>query len=371
MKEIQLFLFITFSTLILYNCTTKDQIVALSGEKIDVQDVDFLLQEIMDSVNMPGLSIAFINDGEIVLHRELGYADIESNAPVEELTVFEAASMSKTVFAYFVLQQVEKGIIDLDEPLYKILPFEDLEYDDRHKKFTARMVLAHTTGLPNWHEYQPPDSSLNVPEGHTYIMFEPGTEFSYSGEAYQYLVNVLAHLHNTDQVGLAKMYREEMAIPLGMEHAYFDWNDFIKEHRATGYTQKNDNRINTAGTLKEFNGFSAAGGIRTNAISYANFMIALMNEEGLKKESFEEMFKIHSIVDDWSDIDNWGLGIGIKETPYGIRYMHSGNNGDYHAYFIMYRESKSGWVFLTNCNRSDELFSSLESFFRDGNATKN
>jgi CubicO group peptidase (beta-lactamase class C family) len=352
-------------TWLLVGCSTEARITALNGEEISELQIDSLLKKQMDSVNMPGLSVAFINDGKVVLHRELGYADLKAKTPVDELTLFEAASMSKTVFAYFVMQQVEKGILTLDEPLYKILPFEDLAYDERHKLFTARMVLAHTTGLPNWHKYQPPAPSLNVPEGHTYIMFEPGTRFSYSGEAYQYLVDVLAHLLGTDQEGLAKIYRREMAKPLNMEHAYFDWNEFIKEHRATGYTQDGENKVNTAGTPKEFNGFSAAGGIRTNALSFANFMIALMDEKGLKKDSFGEMFKIHSTVDDWSDIDHWGLGIGIKETPYGTRYMHSGNNGDYHAYFIMYRERKSGWVFLTNSNRSDELFDSLESFFRD------
>ncbi|RKN83549.1 serine hydrolase domain-containing protein [Ulvibacterium marinum] len=350
----------------LVSCISNAPVTALNGKEISAARIDSFLNKQMDSVNMPGLSIAFINDGKIVLHRELGYADLESKKVVDELTLFEAASMSKTVFAYFVMQQVEKGILTLDEPLYKILPFEDLAYDERHKLFTARMVLAHTTGLPNWHEYQPPDPSLNVPEGHTYIMFEPGTQFSYSGEAYQYLVDVLAHLLDTDQEGLAKIYREEMAKPLGMDHAYFDWSEFIKEHRATGYFQDEDSGLNEAGTLKEFNGFSAAGGIRTNALSFANFIIALMDEKGLKKHSFNEMFEIQSTVDDWSDIDHWGLGIGIKETPYGIRYMHSGNNGDYHAYFIMYKEQKSGWVFLTNCNRSDELFESLESFFRAG-----
>ena len=348
------------------SCGTTTQVIALNGEKISSSKIDSLLKKQMDSVNMPGLSIVFINDGKIVLHRELGYANLETKKEVDELTVFEAASLSKPVFAYFVMQQVEKGIIDLDEPLYKILPLKDLEYDDRYKLFTVRMVLSHTTGLPNWHFIRPPDPSLNVPEGHTYIMFEPGTQFSYSGEGYQYLVDVLAHLLDTDQEGLAKIYREEMAKPLKMEHAYFYWNEFIKELRATGYTQDGENGKNTAGTLKEFNGFSAAGGMRTNALSFANFIIALMDEKGLKKESFEEMFKIQSTVEDWSDIDHWGLGIGIKETPYGTRYIHSGDNGDYQSYFIMYRGRKSGWIFLTNSNRSDELFYSLESFFRNG-----
>lgn len=366
MKHLSISGIFLFLFSLMTGCGTTSQIIALNGEKISSFKLDSLLKKQMDSVNMPGLSIAFINDGKIVQHRELGYSDLETKSKVDELTMFESASLSKPVFAYFVMQQVEKGIIDLDEPLYKILPLKDLEYDDRYKLFTARMVLSHTTGLPNWHSNRPPDPSMNVPEGHTYIMFEPGTNFSYSGEAYQYLVDVLAHLLKTDHAGLARIYRKEMAEPLKMKHSYFDWNAFIKKHRATGYIQKDDNGTNEPQTLKKIKGFGAAGGLRTNAVSYANFIIGLMNEVGLENDSFEEIFKVQSTVDDWDDTDDWGLGISIKETPYGTRYMHTGSNGDYQSYFIMYRENKSGWVFLTNCNRSNELFSSLESFFRNG-----
>jgi CubicO group peptidase (beta-lactamase class C family) len=69
---------------------------------------------------------------------------------VNDQTLFEAASVSKPIFAYFVMRMVEKGLLNLDTPLYKYLPYPDIEHDDRYKLITARMVLNHTTGFPNW-----------------------------------------------------------------------------------------------------------------------------------------------------------------------------------------------------------------------------
>lgn len=159
------------------------QIRSLTGKEIPISRMDSFLTAQMDPLNMPGLSIAFINDAEVVYFKGLGYADLETQKEVDSKTVFETASMSKPVFAYFVMKMVEAGIIDFDTPLYTYLAYEDVAYDERHKLFTARMVLSHTTGLPNWHDFQPPDSSLNVPEGAQYIMFTPGAKYSYSGEA--------------------------------------------------------------------------------------------------------------------------------------------------------------------------------------------
>jgi hypothetical protein len=80
------------------------------------------------------------------------------------------------------------------------------------------------------------------------------------------------------------------------------------------------------------------------------------------------MLKEQSKVPDWDDADSWGLGVGMKKTYYGMRYMHSGNNGNFTACFIMYRHKKRGFVFMTNCNRAGDLFDKLEPFYSNGNA---
>jgi CubicO group peptidase (beta-lactamase class C family) len=69
-----------------------------------------------------------------------------------------AASLTKAVFAYLVLQLADKRLLDLDKPVYQYLPkplpeypdYTDLATDPRYQRITARRLLSHTSGLPNW-----------------------------------------------------------------------------------------------------------------------------------------------------------------------------------------------------------------------------
>jgi CubicO group peptidase (beta-lactamase class C family) len=139
----------------------------------------------MDTLNIPGLSIAVINDSKVVYHQTFGYANLEKQLPVTDKTIFEGASLSKSVFAFFVMKFVEEGKLDLDKPLYEYLPYPEIAHDDRYKQITGRMVLSHRSGYPNWRENEEDDKLK--------IKLEPGTNYEYSGEGYQYLAMVLKH----------------------------------------------------------------------------------------------------------------------------------------------------------------------------------
>jgi hypothetical protein len=102
---------------------------------------------------------------------------------VDHETVFQAGSVSKTVFAYAVMKLVERNILDLDTPLTRYSPIRILEGDPRLDLITARHVLSHTSGLPNWRSERNPLS----------IRFTPGERYLYSGEGYSYLQSVVPH----------------------------------------------------------------------------------------------------------------------------------------------------------------------------------
>lgn len=178
-------------------------------------ELDEALLAMMRSAGTPGLSIAVLNRAEVVYRRAFGLQDVRSAKKVDEQTVFEAASLSKPLFAYFVMKHVDRGLIELDRPLYQYRPHPDLEHDERHQLITARMVLSHTSGLPNWRE------------GQLEIHFTPGTRQSYSGEGYQYLANVLAHVRGVDDVGLGRLFQSEVAQPLGAAPLNYIWNESI------------------------------------------------------------------------------------------------------------------------------------------------
>ena len=99
--------------------------------------------------------------------------------------------MSKPLFTYAALQLVESGKLDLDTPLDHYLPSPYLPDDPRTGEITPRMVMAHTTGLPNWRK-----GGWRA-GGPLPLRFPPGTRFSYSGEGYLYLQRAVPHQVDT------------------------------------------------------------------------------------------------------------------------------------------------------------------------------
>ena len=110
--------------------------------------MEAFLKSQMDSIGMPGLSFAVINDEQIVYHKTLGVTNFETKQQVSDETIFDAASMTKTPFAFLVMRLAEKGILDLDKPLFTYLPYPISLTIKGYKLITARMVLSHTTGFP-------------------------------------------------------------------------------------------------------------------------------------------------------------------------------------------------------------------------------
>ena len=123
--------------------------------------------------------MAVIRDGEIFWSGSFGVRNRETNESVDKNTIFEAASLTKTITTAAALKLVERGELDLDKSLAEYLPYPKLAGDERYKKITARHVLTHTTGLPNW--------------GNKLIR-EPGELYAYSGEGFLYLGRTIAKI---------------------------------------------------------------------------------------------------------------------------------------------------------------------------------
>ena len=301
------------------------------------------IPQLMKDGDVPGLSIAVINDAKVVWQQSFGVANSATNQPVSADTIFEAASLSKPVFAYGVLRLVEKGKLDLDTPLVKYLPKPYVENDERANRITARMVLSHTTGFPNWSFNQPLKTQFN-----------PGEKFSYSGEGFVYLQKVVEHL--TGQP-LDAVMRKEVFEPLGMTSSSYTWMDKYETLKATGHDS-----AGTAKPLRKYSQAIAAGSLHTTTADYAKFVIAMMKSTGLKKETFKQMLSRQTKVDEgcsncinnkptgkFSDSIFWGLGWGLQQTANGNSFWHWGdNNGDTHCFVIASEKQKSGVLIFTD-----------------------
>jgi CubicO group peptidase (beta-lactamase class C family) len=299
------------------------------------------IPELMKKDGVPGLAIAVIRGGKTTWVHGFGLKEAKTNQPVKENTVFEAASLSKPVFTYGVLKLVEQGKLGLDVPLTTYLPKPFVAGDERLAKITARIVLSHRTGFPNW----PNDDGVS-------IYFTPGERFSYSGEGYIYLQRVVEQITAKP---LNDYMREAVFTPLGMTSSSYVWRPDFDALTATGHDS--DGKPTELAKPTEA---LAASTLNTTAKDYALFVEAVLNGKGLKSATLREMETPEIALDPECRIcikhepkqlsKNlfWGLGWGIERKDGTDVLWHWGDNGSFKAFVMADPKTKSGVVMFAN-----------------------
>ncbi|CAM4356525.1 serine hydrolase domain-containing protein [Gillisia limnaea] len=358
-KKIQNLLIFLVLVISFTSCHSQKKIINLAGFDVKTDSINTFLKSRMDSLNIPGLSIAVINDSKVVYHETFGFANLEKKIPITEKTIFEGASISKSVFAFFVMKFVEEGKLDLDKPLFEYLPYEDIAYDDRYKKITARMVLSHRSGFPNWRENEE-DKKLK-------IKFEPDTDYEYSGEGYQYLAMVLKQIEDTDWNGLEMLFQKKVAKPLKLEHTVFIPTSYTNEHKAEPYNNQCEwiDLKNNYWYKKDKGVFVSSSSIHSEPIDFSKWMIGVMNKEILSKESYNELFKHRSTISTSSTGINvyYTLGYITADKPYNSTYFHGGSNDGFTCYYLMDISKKWGYVLFTNSENGERLGNEVWNYF--------
>lgn len=320
--------------------------------------VDRFIETYQKYYGIPCVSLALIKDGKLVYHKTYGVRNTMTGDKVNGNTLFEAASITKPVFAFAVQRLAERGVIDLDKPLYLYLPYEDIAYDERYKLITARHVLTHRTGFPNW-RWMNEDGKLN-------LKFTPGTGYGYSGEGFEYLKMVVEKITGKK---VEQVLQEEVIEPIGLYHTFFSKNDSLQRMVAYGHYD----RLPTNNDLPESPGMAYS--MHTEAAIFTRFMLYLLEKKGLKAQTYDTMLQKHSDYNYDSgnekpkDPAYMGISLEIRETPFGKSFGHGGNNGDFKCKFEVYKDRKMGYAIFTNSNTSDPLLEALRKFLVEGKDT--
>jgi CubicO group peptidase (beta-lactamase class C family) len=335
----------------------SEYITKVNGESLEITRLNSHIEQLMDSLQMPGLSIAIINNAEVAYHQTFGVSNMETKEKITQKSIFEGASLSKPIFAYFVMKMVDKGIIDLDEPLYKYMEHPGIAENsiEKSKLITARMILSHGSGFPNFSRGQ----KVELP-------FTPGEGFLYSGEGYQYLAAIIGKLHNVGwKAKFNEIFVKEVTKPLDMPYTSFLWNDHLKAHKVFGHLKgkptKNDHGQWSG---KTFNAFSS---IHSEANEYAKFIIAMLQQKGLSKASFKEMLQTQNAFSETNELrketgqTGWGLGFAQQPTANGLMHLHTGNNHDFQAYAMFVPKQQYGLVVFTNSDKMLPFIQQLET----------
>jgi len=290
------------------------------------EGLDALIRDVMTRGGVPGLAVAVLRNGAVAWVGAYGVADADSSRPVTVETVFDAASLGKPVFAYAVLRLAERGEFDLDRPLPEYLPSGELKGNPRAKMITGRRVLSHTSGLPNWRGGGP-----------LTIEFDPGDRFSYSGEGYLYLQQVIETVTSLNADALV---RREVFAPLGMAASSYAWRDSYDSTAAVGhdYLQRPVRKDAHAKA-------NVAATLYTTVGDYAHFVAETLRPTLVKDTTEVEMLKAQ--VEVQKDVA-WGLGWGLERSAEGRLFWHWGDNETFQSFAIGCRATGDALVLLTN-----------------------
>jgi CubicO group peptidase (beta-lactamase class C family) len=332
----------------------SNAVESLAGKPIEIPRMEAEIIAIMDKAGIPGLSCAILNDSQVVYTNTFGVKNHETGEPLNPETVFTGASFSKTVFAYVAMQLVEEGILDLDRPLHEYLAhplpsypeYADLQGDERYERITPRMCLSHTTGFPNWRWFNE-DNRLR-------FHFDPGERHAYSGEGIVLLQRVVEELTGE---GLEALARERVFEPLGMSRTAFVWNDAWESNLARPHDEfERPQRFNRRHEA------DAAGSIATTPTDYARLLVAVLNAQGQRRDTVDEMLKMqvsnrHGAMfgpQYWEESDaydhaGWGLGWGRFDCgDLGRAIFHTGHDDGAQNYTVTFVDRGIGVVLMSN-----------------------
>ncbi len=336
--------------------------------------VEAEMQRLMQATHAQGLALAVIDRGKVVQVHALGRRNA-AGEPLQADTVMYAASLTKTAFAYMVMQLVDERVLDLDRPIgdyldrplpdypaeKKYAPWPDLKDDPRWRTLTARMLLSHRSGFSNF--------AFLEPEGRLRLHFDPGTRYAYSGEGLILLQFVLERGLGLD-VG-AEMQRRVFD-RFGMRRTSMTWRADFAGNLADGWTMEG-----TTEPHDERSRVRAAGSMDTTLADIARFSAGLVRGDGLSASARQEMVRAQWPITTASQFPTLqdelppaqrradlaaGLGVVVFDGPQGHAFYKGGHDDAVGNTLVCVERGQRCVVILGNDVRAEAAFPALVQY---------
>ncbi len=305
-----------------------------SGRTVDELFADY------DSEGMPGASVMVIKDGEPVLTRSYGLANVEQGVPVRPGTNFRLASVTKQFTATALLMLVEEGMVDLDDSIRQYFPSFPAFTD----AITIRHLLQHTSGIE---DYEPiygdafPKQILDrgvveIISGTEATYFPAGTEYRYSNSAYAILAVLVEDLSG---MSFPDFLEARIFAPLGMNNTVaYRKGETTVSNRSFGYTV--NGRLVEDSDQSAWSAVLGDGGIYSSVEDLARWDAALYDNDLLSPETWAEA---------WTPgLENYGFGWRIDEYQGRKRYHHSGSTSGFRNFMQQFPDERLTVIVLTN-----------------------
>lgn len=338
--------------------------IAIKGEPVRKMS----LAERMKHYEVPGVSIAFLDHGEISWTRTYGFANLAQQKPITPETLFEAGSISKPTTALAVLRLFQDGSLDLDEDVnVKLTAWKVPENElTKKQKVTLRRLLSHTSGI-NVHGFdgyaqgEPAPTLVQVLRGEKpantppiQVVTEPGTSWRYSGGGYTIVQLLLTELEHRP---FPEIMEDLVLHPAGMTHSTFQqplpqslWPKAATPYRRDGSPVEGGFHV-----YPEL----AAAGLWTTPSDLARMAIEVQREYVGKSNKILSSSTARVLLS--RQKDHWGLGFAIEDPGHKQRFGHGGSDEGFESRLEAYTELGQGIAIMTNGARGDELIGELMS----------
>lgn len=310
-----------------------------------------IIEKDMARLKVPGLSMAIVSDGKVLWKKGFGYQNREEKLPATPETVYRVGSISKLFNAIAIMQQQEKGKLDIDSEIKRYLPYMDFENPfDRPAIVTLRHFLSHKAGIlrecPVGHYFDDTEPSIEETAksmAGTILVYPPGLKTKYSNIGVGIAGHVLEKVVKKD---FAEYQKEFLLIPLGMNTSSFLPENFIKKKVAEGYMRDLEGKQWKAPHFRF--GYLPAANLYSTVIDLSKFITFILNEGKplLKNETFKEMNTVQ--FTDKKDASGFGLGFSVSKLHNFRSVGHGGAVYGFSSNLIVIPEQKLGAVVLNN-----------------------
>jgi len=323
-------------------------LTACSTKLLPISNNDSILNW-MKNENVPTVGICIIEDAKIRQIKMIGNIEYHSPAPVN--TLFNIASLTKPLISMTTLKLVSNGQWELDEPLCHYWTDPDVVNDSLNRKLTTRHVLSHQSGLPNWRGQEP--------NGKLSFAFEPGTQWKYSGEGFEYLRKALEVEFNTP---IERIVDSLLFKPLKMKDTRFYWDSTVD---STLYADRYDTDGKPYEKEKWYSA-NASNLVLTTVEDYGKFGVAILKGNYLSTEVQNEMIQKQALLKNGNEVGlGWFLIKNLTNGSYAL--YHSGSNRGQNTKIFLLPKSQKGIIIFTNGENGNKVCEKIISeYFESG-----
>jgi len=327
----------TLTALLLAGCATGASPVegTTTESKIDALMHDY-------AGDGPGASVLVVRDGQAIVQKSYGMANLEAREAITPATNFRLASVSKQFNSAAILLLAEQGKLSIDDPVQRWLPSLP------QSNITIRHLLTHTSGLIDYEDLMDPKDTSQIHDSGVLELlshenrsyFEPGKGYRYSNSGYALLSLIV---EKASGQRYADFLHDHIFRPLGMQHTVAYENGISTvAHRAYGYTFEDGRWTRTDQSTTS--AVLGDGGIYSSIDDLQRWDAALYDERLLHAASWQQAFTPATKTDE-PDVE---YGFGWRIT--GETLWHSGETVGFRNVIVRYPKRHVTVVVLTNRN---------------------